>query len=416
MASASGDFSIVELPTGKYTITITHPGFEAKKVDNIEVVVSRTTNLTLTLGVASQTSLVEVNAQAVTLETSSTALTGIVDTRTVKDLPLNGRDFRQMLKLSPGVNAANNSVNGMRTSGNNYQIDGADNNDAFHNTSAVNQGGVSGIAGTLLPIEAIDQFSIQSNAGADVGRNGGASVNLVIKSGANDLHGSLYYFNRNEALASPSPVQPIGAKARAIRNHQYGVAVGGPIVKNRTFFFVTGEGQVANAANSTLTTVPSDDWVADARTLMSQYGIAVNPLSLNMLTFWPSRTKSAGAGLNNFLNGDASVYDSYNGIVKVDHRFNQNHSLSGRYFGGNGKQTAPTSSQLKEYFQVAPSRMHNVSIVLNSVLTPRMVNQSTLGTNFFLQVFNDADTSAVQRQLFLRIGDNYFSRSTTITF
>ena len=256
MASASGDFSIVELPTGKYTITITHPGFEAKKVDNIEVVVSRTTNLTLTLGVASQTSLVEVNAQAVTLETSSTALTGIVDTRTVKDLPLNGRDFRQMLKLSPGVNAANNSVNGMRTSGNNYQIDGADNNDAFHNTSAVNQGGVSGIAGTLLPIEAIDQFSIQSNAGADVGRNGGASVNLVIKSGANDLHGSLYYFNRNEALASPSPVQPIGAKARAIRNHQYGVAVGGPIVKNRTFFFVTGEGQVANAANSTLTTVP----------------------------------------------------------------------------------------------------------------------------------------------------------------
>jgi len=135
-----------------------------------------------------------------------------------------------------------------------------------------------------------------------------------------------------------------------------------------------------------------------------------------MLSFWPSRTKSAGAGLNNFLNGDASVYDSYNGIVKVDHRFNQNHSLSGRYFGGNGKQTAPTSSQLKEYFQVAPSRMHNVSIVLNSVLTPRMVNQSTLGTNFFLQVFNDADTSAVQRQLFLRIGDNYFSRSTTITF
>lgn len=404
MASASGDFSIVELPTGKYTITITHPGFEAKKVDNIEVVVSRTTNLTLTLGVASQTSLVEVNAQAVTLETSSTALTGIVDTRTVKDLPLNGRDFRQMLKLSPGVNAANNSVNGMRTSGNNYQIDGADNNDAFHNTSAVNQGGVSGIAGTLLPIEAIDQFSIQSNAGADVGRNGGASVNLVIKSGANDLHGSLYYFNRNEALASPSPVQPIGAKARAIRNHQYGVAVGGPIVKNRTFFFVTGEGQVANAANSTLTTVPSDDWVADARTLMSQYGIAVNPLSLNMLTFWPSRTKSAGAGLNNFLNGDASVYDSYNGIVKVDHRFNQNHSLSGRYFGGNGKQTAPTSSQLKEYFQVAPSRMHNVSIVLNSVLTPRMVNQSTLGTNFFLQVFNDADTSADPNAIGLNTG------------
>ena len=110
LANATGDFTIAELPTGKYTISVTHPGFESKKVDNVEVVVSRTTNLTLTLGVASQTSLVEVNAQAVSLETTSTALTGVVDTRTVKDLPLNGRDFRQMLKLAPGVNAARGVV------------------------------------------------------------------------------------------------------------------------------------------------------------------------------------------------------------------------------------------------------------------------------------------------------------------
>ncbi len=417
LSGPSGDFTIAELPTGKYTITVTQPGFETKKVENIEVVVSRTTNLTLTLGVASQSSLVEVSAQAVTLETSSTALTGVVDTRTVKDLPLNGRDFRQMLKLSPGVNAANNSVNGMRTSGNNYQIDGADNNDAFHNTSAVNQGGVSGIAGTLLPVEAIDQFSIQSNAGADVGRNGGAAVNLVIKSGTNSLHGSLYYFNRNEALAAPSPLQPEGAKARAIRNHQYGFSVGGPVIKNRTFFFVTGEGQVANAANSTLTTVPSDAWVASARTLMAQYGIPVNPLSLNMLSFFPARTKSASGSLNNYLNADASTYDSYNGIVKMDHRFNENHSLSARYFGGTGKQTAPTSSQLAEYFQVAPSRMHNVSVVLNSVLTPRLVNQLTLGTNFFLQVFNDADTSIDPNALGLNTGvtETYLRGTPTTT-
>ena len=393
LANATGDFTIVELPTGKYNISVTHPGFESKKVDNVEVVVSRTTNLTLTLGVATQASLVEVNAQAVTLETTSTALTGVVDTRTVKDLPMNGRDFRQMLKLAPGVNAANNSVNGMRTSGNNYQIDGADNNDAFHNSSAVNQGGVSGIAGTLLPVEAIDQFSIQTNAGADVGRNGGSSVNLVIKSGTNSLHGSVYYFNRNEALAAASPLQPVGAKARAIRNNQYGFSAGGPVLRNRTFFFLTGEGQVAKAANSALATVPSDGWATDARALMATYGIPVNPLATSMLSFWPARTKSAGSGLNNFLNADASDCNSYNGIIKMDHRFNDKHTVSARYFGGTGAQTAPTSSQLAEYFQVAPSRMHNVSVVLNSVVTPRMVNQLTLGTNFFLQVFNDADTS-----------------------
>src|SRR5260370_17853197 len=118
---------------------------------------------------------------------------------------MNGRDFRQMIKLAPGVSPASGSVNGMRTNGSNYQIDGADNNDAFHNTAAVNQGGVSGIAGTLLPIEAIDQFSVQSNASAEVGRNGGSSINVVIKSATNTLHGSLSEFTPTQPLASPSP-------------------------------------------------------------------------------------------------------------------------------------------------------------------------------------------------------------------
>src|SRR4029077_18142921 len=120
------------------------------------------------------------------------------NTRTVSDLPMNGRDFRQMLKLAPGVSPAVASINGSRTRGNNYQIDGADNNDGFQNASAVNQGGVSGIAGTLLPVEAIDQFAVQSSGGPEQGRNGGAQINVVLKSGTNEFHGSLFYFNRNE--------------------------------------------------------------------------------------------------------------------------------------------------------------------------------------------------------------------------
>ena len=174
VSSATGEYLFPDLPVGMYSITATHPGFAAKKIDNIQVAVSRVTNLNIQLGVAQQQQVVEVSASAVTLETTSTALVGVVNTKTVEDLPMNGRDFRQMIKLAPGVSPSTTSVNGMRTSGNNYQIDGADNNDAFQNAAAVNQGGVSGIAGTLLPIEAIDQFSVESNAGADVGRNGGS--------------------------------------------------------------------------------------------------------------------------------------------------------------------------------------------------------------------------------------------------
>ena len=139
VTSAQGEYLFADLPVGQYTITVTQAGFEARKFDRVEVAVSRTTNLEIKLGVAAQQQVVEVIASAATIETTSTALVGVVDTKTVADLPMNGRDFRQMIKLAPGVSPASTSVNGMRTSGNNYQIDGADNNDAFQNAAAVNQ-------------------------------------------------------------------------------------------------------------------------------------------------------------------------------------------------------------------------------------------------------------------------------------
>src|SRR5438270_855195 len=151
---------------------------------------------------------------------------------------------------------ARTTVNGVRTRGNNFQIAGADNNDAFQNTAAVNQGGVSGIAGTLLPIEAIDQFSVQSGGQAEMGRNAGSTVNLVIKSGTNDFHGSTFYFNRHEALSANSPVALPGSPKREIRNNQYGFSLGGPIARSKTFFFSTIEVQKLTAGNAIPTTAP----------------------------------------------------------------------------------------------------------------------------------------------------------------
>ncbi len=114
---------------------------------------------------------------------------------------MNGRDFTQLLKFNPGANA-NGSLNGSRFNGIDWKIDGADNNDLWHNVNSVNQGGVSGIAGVVLPIDAIDEFSLQSSSSAEEGRNSGGVLNVVIKSGTNNFHGSAYYFNRNEVLAA----------------------------------------------------------------------------------------------------------------------------------------------------------------------------------------------------------------------
>jgi hypothetical protein len=193
----AGEYNFPDLAVAVYTLTVTHGGFESTKVSQIEIAVSRTTNINVQLGVAQQQQLVEVSAAAVNLETTTSDLSAVVNDKAVEDMPINGRDFTQMVKLAPGVTPSSNpNINGMRATSKNYQVDGVDNNDVMLGYSAQNQPGVAGIAGGLLPVDAIDQFSVQSNAGADMGRNG-ANVNMVIKSGTNQIHGTAFYFNRN---------------------------------------------------------------------------------------------------------------------------------------------------------------------------------------------------------------------------
>ncbi|MGH9144481.1 MAG: carboxypeptidase regulatory-like domain-containing protein [Vicinamibacterales bacterium] len=387
--SAGGDFSVPDLQLGTYTVEATLQGFQTLRT-KVEVTVSQIASVDLKMGLSQVAETINVTATALTLDTVSTALSNVVRPKQVQDLPLNGRDFTRMLQLAPGV--AGTSVNGVRTRGNNFQIDGADNNDAFQNVAAVNQGGVSGIAGTLLPIEAIDQFSVQSGGQAEMGRNAGSTVNLVIKSGTNDFHGSAFYFNRHEALSANSPVALPGAPKRPIRNNQYGFSLGGPIVHSKTFFFSTLEVQKLTAGNTIPTTAPSDAWVASATQLLNQFNVPVNPVSTNMLALWPGRSGAAIA--QNFVSTDANTYSSANGIAKIDHNFNSVHSLSARYFGGGGDQVATTNSPYLAYFQAVPSRMHNVSLVGTSVLSSHVVNQLVVGYNYFKQTFNSNDFSA----------------------
>ena len=391
LSSSAGEFSFQDLPLGVYQLTATQAGFEVKKIDNINVEVSKISTVPIVLGVATQASTVEISASNVNVETTTVTLATVIPTKAVQDIPLNGRDFTQLVKLAPGVNGAG-SINGTRLSSNNWQIDGADNNDLWHNSAAVNQGGVSGVAGTLLPIEAIDQFSVTTNGTAEFGRNGGGSVNMVIKSGTNALHGSLYYFNRNDALSAETPFAPAGTPKPKLKNNQFGGSVGGPIIHNKTFFFLTYERQKLIVGNGNSGTEPSAAYVDSATALLNANHIAVNPVATNLLSFWPARGRTGPAAPFNFFSSDDSVDYSDNGIAKIDHTFNQNHSLSARWFVGTGSQTAPVGSPYHEYYQVAPSRMQNYSVVYNAVLSPRIVNQLLLGVNYFKQTFNDFET------------------------
>jgi hypothetical protein len=421
--TSDGAFSFQDIPLGFYKVTVTAAGFPVYTVDKVEVVAGTIYTLSVKLALQQQATTVEVSAAALSLDTTTQTQNMTIESDAVQDIPLNGRDFTQLIATAPGYGGYSvggfGSLNGSRANGMNWQIDGIDNNDFWHNIPAVNQGGVSGIAGVVLPIDAIDEFSAQSQSSAETGRNPGGTINLALKSGGNDLHGSAYYYNRNEFYGAHSPffTPTPGKRAPRLRNENYGATVGGPIVKNKAFFFLGFEKQDYIIGLSGIATEPSTAWQTAALALLqnngNKYGayapITPNSLSTNLLAnLWPSSVltdpavNAFGAAENNFFSSSPSTGYSYNGLVKLDYNINDKHRLSFHMFSGEGSQTQPpggsaalgsASSNLKFYFEVAPIHVQNYSLALNSALTPHLTNQILFGVNYFNQLFHDFNNS-----------------------
>jgi Carboxypeptidase regulatory-like domain len=420
LTTSDGQFAFQDLPLGTYKVIVTASGFPNTTVDNVTVTAGSAYTLAVKLSMAQQTTAVEVSAAAITLDTTTQTETMTLPDAAVQDMPLNGRDFSQLIAISPGYGGYSvggfGSLNGTRANQMNWQIDGTDNNDFWHNIPAVNQGGVSGIAGVVMPIDAVDEFTAQTQSNAEAGRNAGGTVNLVIKTGGNSLHGSAYYYNRNEFYAARSPFfipSPQFPKAPRLRNENYGFTVGGPIIKNKTFFFAGFEKQDYIFGLTGKSTEPSTAWVSNAQAVLTKFGVAESPLSATLLsTLWPSTITALPANLNNYFATVPGTGYSYNGVVKIDHNFNEKHHLSFHYFVGQGSQTQPpgaslalatASSNLGDYFEVAPLHVQNYSLVLNSVFTSRMTNQILFGVSYFNQIFHDANNSFNTKALGLNL-------------
>jgi len=389
-STSAGIFFFTDLPVGFYSVTISHHGFQTQKVIDLEVQVGRISSWTVILQVAQQRQTVTVQAAAATIETTESALNAVVPSRAVQDIPLNGRDFRNLLQLTPGFNALFESMDGNRGNQNNWQIDGVDNNDFWHNIEAINQGSISSIPAVLLPIDSIEELNQQSVGGADFGRNPGSMINVVVKSGTNDYHGTVYYFHRNDALAKESPFVSPDIPGK-LRNHNYGFSLGGPVVKDKAFFFFNLETEHLIAANTITGTVPSDAWVTRAKALLAANGVPVNPTMVNLLNYlWPDTIKGAAATQLNFCGCSNNDYRSYEGIARLDYAFNGKERLFLRSFVGTGGATAFFGSEYPDYFRTVPSRQQNWALVLNSTFGSHVANQFLFGLNYFLQNYNDA--------------------------
>ena len=413
VATSDGQFAFQDIPPGMYKVAVTAAGFAPYTVDKVQVVAGSIYTLPIKLSVAKEVQTVEVSAAAITVDTTTQAETMTLPSQQVQDIPLNGRDFSQLISVAPGYGGYSvggfGSLNGTRPNQMNWQIDGVDNNDFWHNIPAVNQGGVSGIAGIILPVDSIDEFSSQTESGAEGGRNAGGTVNLVTKSGTNAIHGTAYFYERNEFYSASSPFFTPTAQnpnPPKLRNLNYGGTVGGPILRNKAFYFLSFEKQQYIIGLSGLATEPSDAWINKSLALLNTFGVPESSLSAKLIGpggFWPRNLIGGLPGTPfNFFSPIASTGYSYNGVIKLDYNINENHHLSARWFGGQGSQTAPlggspalgtASSNLKDYFEVAPIHVYNYSVILNSTFSPRLTNQVLVGVNYFNQVFHDFNNS-----------------------
>ncbi len=173
---------------GHLQVEVTAAGFRTAAVDNVPVTAGGVYTLPVKLSTgAAGTTVLEVSAAALSLDTTTATQDNILPTEAVQDVPMNGRDFTQFIAVQPGyggyAGGGFGSLNGTRANQMNWQIDGVDNNDFWHNIPAVNQGGVSGIAGVIMPLDAVDEFASQTQSNAEGGRNAGGIVNVVLKSG-----------------------------------------------------------------------------------------------------------------------------------------------------------------------------------------------------------------------------------------
>src|SRR5271155_1479551 len=365
-----GSYAVPELPIGTYSVIVTLTGFKSGVVNALAVDVSSQVRADVALQAGDIAQQIEVQGDTLPqVDTTEDTLGGIIQSRVVTNLPVNGRDYTKLIFLVPGVTGSPDqitdspgsfgvfSVNGARGRSNNFLLDGTDMNDGYRNDPAINEAGVFGTPATILPLEAIAELRVLSNFEAEYGRSAGAVINIVTKSGTNALHGSGFDFFRNTDLnarnyfnstvnqdtGGPNPQDPF-------HDNQFGGALGGPIVKDKTFFYVDYEGVREAGAESLLACVPTTVDIANAAAAI---GGTVNPVIASLLSSgkaWPtpniggSCITAPGDLVSQTFNADNTSLSTRfsnrvdSAIVKIDDQVNATNLLTGRYYIGDSTQ------------------------------------------------------------------------------
>jgi outer membrane receptor protein involved in Fe transport len=417
--SADGSYSIPELPIGTYTVTVTQSGFRTSFTTDIAVDVAAEKRVDVALKTGQVSETVQVSGEALPqIETTTDTLGTTFTAEQAKDLPLNGRDFQKMIFLTPGVAGSPDqitdspgsygifSMNGARGRSNNFLLDGTDMNDGYRNDPAINEAGVFGTPATILPVDAIEETQIASNFMPEYGRNAGAAINIVTKSGTNTLHGSAIEYFRNNALDARNYFNPSTQPKAQFHNNQFGGSLGGPIVKDKTFFYLNYEGQRERVGVVTLATVPTGS-AADGS--LSPSDAPTNPVIAALLARhpWPAPNLTSGPFNASVISPSSNRVDSM--IAKIDQNLNSRNLLTGRYFFGDSSQSFPlaltaSGGQLPGFNTFTPTRVQLVSLSHVWTISGTKVNELRYGWNRFAEDFLPEDRAFHPSSIGLNVG------------
>ncbi len=390
-----GYYVVPALPAGAYTITVTKEGFQKLSVSKFTLAVDQTATVNLALKVGVVADTVEVVGDAAAVDTRTASLNTVINQKQIADLPLNGRNVLQLMQLTPGTLGGAGGFNQSATRPETLQVSasgGRGNSTTFVLDGGLHEDPYTQVANVTPNPDAMQEFSFQTNNySAKFGGRGGGVVNMVTKSGTNQLHGSLYEYVRNAGINGKNF---FASTDDGLKRNQYGVSVGGPIVKNKTFFFFAWQGtQVRQRPPTSNTLVPTAEQRAgnfsallpgtqlvDPTTKQPIPGNLIPASQLDPIAQRVLQTIPLPNQPNGLLFYTVASSTSDNQYVgRVDHQLTNNHRISGRYFfdGLNN----PAIIDFKNRLTNAPDRYwasHNVNFTDTITVRPNLLTNTTL--------------------------------------
>jgi Carboxypeptidase regulatory-like domain len=413
--NSSGDYVAPGLEPGLYSIAVEAPNFKKMVRERVQIEVANDLRIDFQLTPGAATETLEVKDEAPLVDATTSTLNGVLSNKAINELPLQGRDFQNLLALHPGVQrepgGGFHSVtsNGLRPDDNNFVIDGATDNDAYWGETVVNDAGISGTPASTLPLDAIQEFNTQEQPQADFGEKPGVVVNIGIKSGTSTIHGTAYYFGRNAAIDARNYFNPSPQPVADLILHQFGASIGGPIIKDKWFYFANYEGvrsKVGNPYNAfspvtnALPDFDEDSSIVDAETAT---GCNTDPvpdgcsqLSHDLIKYFP-----INPGFTADPNDPTVINFNFNNVnradnlvFKSDYHINEHHVITGRFIYANSSQIEEDAIPLrKEWLSQAAPITQVFGVDWTWTPNSRWVNTARFSYNRFNETIAPGDAN-----------------------